>query len=77
MKKKIPKHIKDLHEQDTEKNTFGCKHSNPESCRYNDQVGICAFVDPKNICKKPPRSWAETYRYLKELEQAPLSTNQQ
>lgn len=54
-----------LHVQDTESQTFGCRHSNPGFCGFNSMMKACAFVREDHICKRPPRSWKKLYTKLK------------
>ncbi|MDD3340329.1 MAG: hypothetical protein PHS82_15935 [Lachnospiraceae bacterium] len=55
-----------LHEKDTEKYTFGCRHTNPDICINNCLLDICAFTSEDNICKKPSRAWKKQYMHLKQ-----------
>lgn len=54
-----------LSKDDTETQTFGCRHTNPSICSSNSLEGICAFVAKNSICKRPPRSWKRIYLDLK------------
>ncbi|HIC70775.1 MAG TPA: hypothetical protein EYO88_01620 [Alphaproteobacteria bacterium] len=54
-----------LSEHDTETQTLGCRHSNPDSCRNNSTEKKCAFVRDDNICLLPPRSWLKLFEELK------------
>lgn len=54
-----------LNKDDTETQTFGCRHTNPSICSSNSLEGICAFVAKNSICKRPPRSWKRIYLDLK------------
>ena len=49
---------------DTELQTEGCRHSNPDVCANNSLEGACAFVRQDGICMRPPRSWPKQYRAL-------------
>jgi len=53
-----------LKPQDSPHQTFGCRHRNPQNCSSNSMERVCAFVTTKNICKKPPTSWAKQYENL-------------
>jgi len=53
-----------LNNADTETQTFGCRHSNPEICGNNSIVNICAFCSDDHICKKPSRAWKKQYKLL-------------
>lgn len=55
-----------LNEADSESQTFGCRHTNPEICGSNRLEGVCAFVTGDSLCRKPPRSWKRIYATLKE-----------
>jgi hypothetical protein len=54
-----------LHQLDTEKQTHGCRHTNPDICAKNCTPGICAFVRRDNICLSPPKSWPKQFQSLK------------
>jgi len=56
-----------LHSLDSEKQTYGCRHSNPSICVKNQMPGVCAFVREDNICIRPPISWAKKFRDLKKV----------
>lgn len=53
-----------LNEFDTEKQTYGCRHSNPEICNSCYIEKICAFTSSDHICKKPSKSWVKFYQKL-------------
>jgi hypothetical protein len=57
-----------LHELDSEKQTYGCRQSNPDICGYCHLEGICAFASKDNICKHPSAKWRKIYKELKEAE---------
>lgn len=54
---------------DTEFQTFGCRHSNPNICKNNQTEGKCAFVRNDNICVLVPRSWKAIFKQLKQAEE--------
>ena len=54
-----------LSEGDTELQTNGCRHSNPDICRNNEMPNKCAFVRTDNVCLLPPRSWKAIFEQLK------------
>jgi hypothetical protein len=54
-----------LHEQDSESQTYGCRQNNPDICGSNSLEGVCAFVTDDHICRKPSRSWKKQYQKLK------------
>lgn len=66
MKKLIVAQNEKLNELDTELQTYGCHHSNPDICSSNSLDKICAFVNSNCICKLPPRSWKKIYQKLRE-----------
>lgn len=57
IKKKLLMKNKILQKDDTCNQTYGCRHSNPELCKYIDLEGKCAFASEDEICKFPPKSW--------------------
>ena len=54
-----------LNKEDTETQTFGCRHTNPSICSSNSLDGVCAFVTKNSICRRPPRTWKKIYIALK------------
>lgn len=57
-----------LHKEDTEIQTFGCRHTNPDICSNNSIPGVCAFTSDDCICKRPPRSWKKLFEELNKNE---------
>ncbi len=55
-----------LHPLDTENQTYGCRHTNPEICSKNELPGVCAFVRQDNICTAPPLTWPRVFRERKK-----------
>ena len=55
-----------LQNQDTEQQTYGCRHSNPDICNACYIENICAFSSPDQICKRPSKSWRKYYLKLKK-----------
>jgi hypothetical protein len=53
-----------LTDRDTEKQTLGCRRSDPNACRNNATPGKCAFVRADNICLLPPASWKKLFLEL-------------
>ena len=49
---------------DTERQTVGCRHTNPNICAKNSLETVCAFVRADGICLSPPASWAKQFRRL-------------
>lgn len=57
-------HKRPLVSGDTDTQTMGCRHSNPDICAKNSMPGICAFVSDDNVCHAPPASWRKLYLKL-------------
>ena len=53
-----------LNKQDSEFQTYGCRHTNPEICKKNGLFNVCAFVREDRICESPSSAWAKQYRHL-------------
>jgi len=53
-----------LRPDDTENQTFGCRHTNPDICGFNSMEGKCAFVKDDGICLKPSQSWRKQFAKL-------------
>lgn len=51
---------------DTETQTFGCRHTNPNICNSCYMDNVCAFVRDDRICKKPSAAWKKFFKKLKE-----------
>lgn len=57
-----------LNPKDTEKQTYGCRATNPDIC-FNNSGPCCAFVRADGICTCPSRAWKKQYYLLKaEME---------
>lgn len=56
-----------LHPKDSDQQTYGCRHTNPDICRFCDMPEICAFANEDHICRKPSASWKKFYEKLKQL----------
>ncbi len=54
-----------LHPLDTEKQTYGCRHTNPDICAKNALPKVCALVRKDKICYAPPKSWVKQFQKLK------------
>jgi hypothetical protein len=54
-----------LLEGDTEKQTVGCRHTNPAICAKNAMTSVCAFARPDGMCLSPPATWAKQFHKLK------------
>lgn len=60
-------HLSDkLHPLDSECQTYGCRHSNPDICGACFITGICAFSSEDKVCRKPSAKWKKIYRTLKK-----------
>jgi hypothetical protein len=57
-----------LHSVDSEKQTLGCRHTNPIICSKHNLPTVCAFAREDNICLAPPLSWAKQFKKLKDLQ---------
>jgi hypothetical protein len=53
-----------LKPRDTESQTEGCRHTNPDICANNSMPKACAFVRADGLCLKPPVSWPKQFRVL-------------
>jgi hypothetical protein len=56
-----------LNEADTEKQTIGCRHGNPDLCVKNRMPSVCALARADRICLAPPRGWPKNYKRLAEF----------
>lgn len=68
MKKIVPQDAQ-LYEVDSENQTLGCRHTQPNICSNNNLRNVCSFVNKDQICRKPPRSWKAIYFKLKADQQ--------
>ena len=53
-----------LNKGDTELQTDGCRRPNPEICKKNCLMDVCAFVRTDGICKSPSVAWVKQYQLL-------------
>lgn len=53
---------------DTDKQTEGCRHTNPDICSKNRIQSKCAFVRNDNLCLSPLKSWPKQYLKLKSQD---------
>jgi len=53
-----------LKPKDTETETEGCRHTNPQICASNSLPKVCAFVRSDGMCLKPPVSWKKQFKHL-------------
>jgi len=54
-----------LDPKDTERQTAGCRHTNPTICAKNSLPKVCAFVRTDGMCLAPPQSWPKQFKALK------------
>jgi hypothetical protein len=54
-----------LHPLDTEKQTFGCRHTNPDICAKHHMRKVCAYARADKKCLAPPVSWPKQFQKLK------------
>ena len=52
---------------DSEQQTIGCRHTNPEICSKNALTTVCAFARADGMCLAPPTSWAKQFRKLQQV----------
>ena len=52
---------------DTEKQTVGCRHTNPAICAKNAMPSVCAFARADGMCLAPPASWSKQFQKLSKL----------
>lgn len=53
-----------LKPKDSELQTEGCRHTNPDICASNALPKVCAFARSDGMCVKPPKSWPKQYKAL-------------
>lgn len=58
-----------LNLKDTETETFGCRHKDPDFCKFIDNKDICAFVRVDSVCKKPSSTWKKYFKKLADTIQ--------
>jgi len=46
---------------DTDKQTVGCRHTNPDICSKNSMASVCAFAREDGMCLAPPATWAKQF----------------
>jgi hypothetical protein len=54
-----------LHPLDTEEQTQGCRHTNPDICAKYYMPKVCAFARVDKMCLAPPVSWPKQFQKLK------------
>ena len=52
---------------DTEKQTIGCRHTNPAICAKNAMHSVCAFARADGVCLAPPATWGKQFQKLLQL----------
>lgn len=57
-----------LNDDDNAKQTYGCRHTNPDICGSSYINNVCAFASEDKICKKPSAKWKKIYYLLKRKE---------
>ena len=65
-----------LHPLDTETQTFGCRHTNPDICAKNSIPKVCALVRADKTCYAPPQSWPKQFEKLKQAKAKQLQRKQ-
>jgi hypothetical protein len=63
MNKTSPFHAP-LHPLDSETQTYGCRHTNPDFCAKNRLPQVCALIRKDKICFAPPFLWKKQFRKL-------------
>jgi hypothetical protein len=53
-----------LKPKDSETQTEGCRHTNPDICSSHSLPKVCAFVRTDGMCFKPPSSWPKQFAHL-------------
>mgnify|MGYP003382953883 CR=1 FL=1 len=53
-----------LHSRESEKQTVGGRHTNPDICSRYDLPRVCAFASSDKMCLAPPKSWPKQFRKL-------------
>lgn len=64
---RIPLHSS-LHKEDTEERTYGCRHSNPDICKYCYVDEVCAFVSKTLFVKTLLANGKGFTRILRRIE---------
>jgi hypothetical protein len=55
-----------LQPRDSETQTVGCRHTQPDICAKNGLPKVCALVRADKICYAPPRTWPKQFLKLKQ-----------
>ena len=61
-------HFCKRNDDDNAKQTYGCRHTNPDICGSSYINNVCAFASEDKICKKPSAKWKKIYYLLKREE---------
>ena len=67
-KKRSTRFHEPLRHGDSEKQTVGCRLTNPKSCGRNSLKGICAFARTDGMCLSPPKSWPKKFARLNKAK---------
>lgn len=62
-----------LNPNDTEKQTVGCRHTQPVICAKNSMEIVCAFVRKDGICLAPPASWKKQFNKLQNSNEQQIA----
>ena len=57
-----------LEDLDTDQQTVGCRHTNPDICAKHSMASVCAFVRSDGTCLSPPKSWPRQYAKLNQRD---------
>ena len=57
-----------LEPKDTDTQTVGCRHTNPDICAKHSMPSVCAFVRSDGMCLAPPKSWPKQFKKLTQLQ---------
>jgi hypothetical protein len=55
-----------LNTLDSETQTIGCRHTNPDICAKNALPKVCALARADKMCLAPPVSWPKQFQKLKQ-----------
>lgn len=57
-----------LNALDSETQSVGCRHTDPDICSKNGLPKVCAFVRADKMCLAPPMSWPKQFKKLEQGE---------
>ena len=63
-----------LKPKDSEIQTEGCRHTNPDICSNNALPKVCAYARSDGMCVKPPKSWPKQFKVLLAMKQGETKT---